>query len=1534
MPTVSNGGNTHGKPTVDPVVPRPGEGGSGSAGQGTGAFTPGGKPVVDGGESQGGGTSAPVNDSWFAPSGDTGMSAIDRIRQQEAARIAAEKARNEGLRKDSEKARRDTQLSKSSNKAKAGKSQAQAPATTEAAAPKAFARPGQVVEDSKLAPAANEEAERNPGTEFVGTRTANPANLQLGRQNGAYAVIDSDTGEIVEELDEEIVRPSAPPRPSAVKQEAKASKPRKAKPSTRPSKAGLGPMWKGWEAEESTPQSQSQATGAEPEPYVPSAEEVEDAKAANSYNSFREEEAEPEAEPADGGSQPPKEPPSRPVQAAEPEPEPAPEVIEMEDADDGSWKPRQTRDNSVIEESIERIMGQLRYGHMKIEGVKYDRKTNQLVIEPKLAEALEDARKFFGLRAWENGKLFKSVLLYYGVSSDRAGLLFGNEKGYIKSDIVTRALDGMKRNTLRTGYPFVHSTKDYFAGRHRFCITVVPNDIAVALCNENSQVPHTAAEMMDFGIREWHERVKPAIDAMADPDQKLVLMDMVDAIERINGTEYNLAYRMPGTDFTIHEAHDELVGYANVYEDPKQLAEANRKMEERLHKYTQEAAAKGKTMVFSEDGSLLRVSDVRRNPASWVLSTITKVVRSGALQNFVVGLTAIPEHAIGNIEHKFASALLSKAYGTNSVTDATFEIAKDPVVKNVLNDAFGAMASGNRDGLMAYLNEGGKLGDGRATQTLRQQMEGLSTTEKAQLLIDKAVNKYAAFGHSIASGRWFMQNADSKRFVQSLYFAIQRNDGNTMTPEQFERMLANDPAAFIEEYLKRPEGMDALLFAMDNTVGNVNVAQESLVRLQSKSAVTDFIISVFVSKFLVYGVNITGKLMPLSHTANFLASRGLAKGKNARQWQDLAMGGNRSFRDGLIQNLVMDAAWFGTRAGMLLLCYGLMEILGVDFGDEDDDDENRDDMDKSKRAVYGEVKIGGVRIEQNWMLHDLLGFTMPAALAVHAAKQGKDPWLIFQDGAMDVAGAMPWLKMSAITDGVVNFDRNLIEAQEEAREQWGDQAPTDTEYMIVKAQTYGLSMLANFIEHPIARMAYGEDNVLSPNSKQASTTRIYTEDPNDEDDATTKTTWADAQFRQLARNSWTAAMLLNWATGVGTENQGVQRTGYLKEQMPLVEVYDAAQSYWNERWDVPDDISDEDMVAKCDDIIGIVRMYDNPAQIAADGIIIPYRARQATVDYLQAQVNALYNEHNRNKATPGYYSGNGLSYEENSLNRNRDYEMMQLKIQELKQIQSRLWDNRIPYTPTKYNQWANDWKTAYYDAEGNPVGPIDNALASLGELFGMGENPYTAELYASGNHKSSALPFLTVDDRYGTYDAQTPSAWWDDSLSDMGRLQELYGDAVLTEGMHAGKNVYEMLSGEGAVGSEGKSLTGQRALIPVPESYSDRPELLAGDRDDAWNPLGEMGVKDAFKTDSASGSSWGSGSYNSYGGYRSSYRSGGGGGSSRSYNPSIYSHAAYSLNADKPATMYAKTPYEARYDYLRPGFETKGSREAYKRQDF
>ena len=123
--------------------------------------------------------------------------------------------------------------------------------------------------------------------------------------------------------------------------------------------------------------------------------------------------------------------------------------------------------------------------------------------------------------------------------------------------------------------------------------------------------------------------------------------------------------------------------------------------------------------------------------------------------------------------------------------------------------------------------------------------------------------------------------------------------------------------------------------------------------------------------------------------------------------------------------------------------------------------------------------------------------------------------------------------------------------------------------------------------------------------------------------------------------------------------------------------------------------------------------------------------------------------------------------------------------------------------------------------------------------------------------------------------------------------------------------------------------TGMRALIPVEQGYenvipfeSHDPENQSGSGDNGSNKSGGNKSKSNGNGSKSSGG-------RSYG-YR---KGGGGGGGGRGGSaPNLYSRLPKAYNPS-PKTMYGERLYDTKYDYLRPGFETKGSREAYKRSD-
>jgi hypothetical protein len=135
--------------------------------------------------------------------------------------------------------------------------------------------------------------------------------------------------------------------------------------------------------------------------------------------------------------------------------------------------------------------------------------------------------------------------------------------------------------------------------------------------------------------------------------------------------------------------------------------------------------------------------------------------------------------------------------------------------------------------------------------------------------------------------------------------------------------------------------------------------------------------------------------------------------------------------------------------------------------------------------------------------------------------------------------------------------------------------------------------------------------------------------------------------------------------------------------------------------------------------------------------------------------------------------------------------------------------------------------------------------------------------------------------------------------------------------------------------------TGERSLVPIEIGYVETPNI------ESWSIDGtDTGHSAAYKDSSNSATTnattttkttstrggYGGGGYGGYG-----FRRFGGGGrrgySSSGGSPNIYAPSVGALRGTPSRIMNTDRIQEENLDYLRPDFETKGSREAYRRSD-
>lgn len=390
-------------------------------------------------------------------------------------------------------------------------------------------------------------------------------------------------------------------------------------------------------------------------------------------------------------------------------------------------------------------------------------------------------------------------------------------------------------------------------------------------------------------------------------------------------------------------------------------------------------------------------------------------------------------------------------------------------------------------------------------------------------------------------------------------------------------------------------------------------------------------------------------------------------------------------------------------------------------------------------------------------------------------------------------------------------------------------------------------------------------------------------------------------------------------------------------------------------------------------------IFKTPEEAAANGFMIPGDMLEAANKYVQKQktlLDAFLAEE--------YKAGNM-----NDFNYSRELE---LRVQGLKKYFNSvyydwLYNDDISWSDEGYEQLLTDYETIFYDPNTGEARTYWDYLAGNAEK----------ESIARGDHPTSFILFNPVDLSNRTYNGETVSNWYDPERSDLQRVFDSMQGRQIASGKFEGRDVNNVVfGGYGPFNdSTGYSILeqglapsmGQRSYVPkdnvskrlfknsvesgsttgsknknsndsnkaeekakygIPESVnadnvsSEKFNLgfFGYDEEAAAKDLGLdyeqiMADLDALysgespTTGGKNTSTWNKNTYS----YGRKNRGGSGGGGGSSYNPKIYSNGRV-LSFDKAATMYSKQPYSASSNYLRPSFETKGSREAYRREDF
>lgn len=1180
----------------------------------------------------------------------------------------------------------------------------------------------------------------------------------------------------------------------------------------------------------------------------------------------------------------------------------------------------------------------------------------------------------------DRATVMEMALWYSGICPDRDNKLFDKplDKAEIKDHVYMDAFQQMERNYREDGFLFSYRDFNYkIAGNYRFVVPIMPPKIAKTLTRDGALLENwSIEELARAGYNEWLNKVVPSASVNAKKNQRLVLNDMMKAVAWSYGDSSLKTGLLDDDAFTINEAFDTMNDYASLFPNHKDLVETNNKCRQRVLRAKNRIERRHTKTVKGQDGTYKTLIDIAKNSPD-VFASIVKLQRAQSLMlDVTLGASSALEHMKGNFSNSMAAKILLTSIKASGPTAATYEMAKTKEVQQTIMDAVQLLQIGGPDALVYALDSGYVLGQGDARDFAQQFLlkRGL-TSQEAQNYMNMSPNervnwirqnknkaidlldKYANLASNFATGEWVCQGGDAKRFFEFMLYNGQKDrnkGGMNLDPVTLERMLLADPQGTITGLVARPEGINSLVTMMDCTLGGMNPLTSFYDDMMGRLGICDLAFANFVTLFPKYGFMAMGKVLPMSHSGMYLASLGyyltksvvmqfsgkgrvgdisaadtkdrldtLIGGQSMKSGSEEFMNGSKweGFKEimaGLGQNIIMDFAQFSTNAMFLLVQLGVLMLCGF-----------KEPPDPKKKFVYSEWRLftnltpdgEGVQIKTNWFLNEIYGMVGgPAVLAAAIGLRDGD-WAtahhVYRSGGWDIMMNTGFSQLAKLSGFITDFDKQMIEAQTGEQVEGGD--PLWNKVLLT-----AVSGAVSCIEPRFIKTLYSTHDYTSEGNLAHSTTQIY-DQSSDDKKRTTKTTAEDSARRRLSYNDPAMAAIFDFVHFIGGEKNA---TGYFRNEMPLVTEVEPTSMVWKKYFGEVDgreltwDSSDEDKQVIVNRVLDAYDRYGGIDGMIDNGIVIPYVSRYYVTSYLYACQNANWNGFYERQ-----YSKGGFSSQDERQEASDEVQQKNAALNEqIKAIQ----DSRLPYSPYTLNRYETDyWKYYYAEDENGERTPTD-PLAYWWHHDILHDPSYHEEYYASGDHKSSLNPFLMVDtDNTGTYDRQKKTPWYnEDGKLDKEQLLADIGDEVIESGQFKGQKLADVIGGQLADQDDWVPTTGSRASVYVNNPWETDHEW-PGKKDSNLftGNLGENGknkTSEEWKESNKSATNPSSAGW----GYTSSRRYSGSGRAA-----SIYSRPASSLNADRAATMYSKNRNYTRYDYLRPDFETKGSRDAYKRSD-
>lgn len=544
----------------------------------------------------------------------------------------------------------------------------------------------------------------------------------------------------------------------------------------------------------------------------------------------------------------------------------------------------------------------------------------------------------------------------------------------------------------------------------------------------------------------------------------------------------------------------------------------------------------------------------------------------------------------------------------------------------------------------------------------------------------------------------------------------------------------------------------------------------------------------------------------------------------------------------------------------------------LDFEPPKDDEGN---IDLNRIGNLNEWTILGMRVDVPWWLQDVLGPSLAMAAFAKSAWIGEPRLDILSNWFAQAMWNNPALRAADFVSTLFAPAGDELDGMVEQAELYADAkggSPSLMQMWGTGALTYGLNWASQFITPSIVKEVYRTMPQYEHTYK-----RIYVRDENgnivtDENGMpyTTLTTYEDQMKRRLSRQNPFLAFLFNLTNDTGT--------GYFTWEMPTTTYYQNDQlasvqyysMYYTDENGVQQAKSADEINAMAFEIISVLQAEDDLDELAASGWVLPYDTR-------------VY-------------------------------------------VSKLLWD-QVHYLDNLWSEWVEN---EAYDFE----------VLGNGD-FGAGRKQYEEAKQAYNQDRQNLMDVynklwdeslshgITKYNRYNTTYQQDAEGNWYATGFRRGIIMNTAPGSTTDPGPTLG----QYGNWETPAYRNPEISAGGRALIPIDEAYLETPSISSWSEDgggDGYSDMVALTVGALAGNEYEPNGDSDRPSYRLY--YGGGYGYGGGGGGGGGYRPKIYSNLPH-VSMPYADSMYAERLYDPNYDYLRPNFETKGSREAYKRSD-